>query len=160
MPLDKEQFLSQPTEGAFATTFVPVPEDEYLAKAVTVDMNESFNPDKGWACWMDINYEIVDEAKLKKVQEITGKDKPQVRQRIFLDVTRDENDKVTGFRGGDKSNQGLGQLREAAGQNDPKRRWAPGNLIGSVVRIKAVKETYNDRIMTNVAFMGVTKAKA
>ena len=160
MSIDKEQFLTQPVEGAFSTSFVPVPENEYLAKIPEGGVGEPEDKlgEKGWSCWIDLTWGIVDEEKLAAVVAETGKEKPTIRQRLFLDVLRDADGKVTGLDGGKGKNVGLGQIREAVNQNDPRKRWTFKHLEGQIARIRVIHDTYQGRIMANVAFMGVTKA--
>lgn len=160
MPIDKELFLNQPVDGAFATEFTSVPADEYIARIAEGGVSEPVEKlgEKGLSVWVDITWTVIDEAKLKKVQEETGRDTPTVRQRIFLDVLRDENDKVVGMDKGKSKNVVLGQLRAAVGQNDPRKKWAFKHLEMQVARIKVEHETYEGRTNARVAFLGVTKA--
>ena len=157
MPIDKEQFLTQPIEGATSDSFVPVPEDEYICQVLEVKEPEDKMGKNGWNCWVDVSWEIVDEEKLKKVQDITGKKKPTIRQRLFLDVIRDGSDKVTGMAGGEGKNVGLGQIRTATNLNNPSKRFTWKHLEGQMARVRVEHSVYNDRPMAQVAFMGVTK---
>ena len=160
MSIDKEQFLNRPIEGPISSSFVAVPEGEYLSKVIEngVSAPEDKLGANGWSCWLDITWGIVDEEKLPGVIEETGKEKPTIRQRLFLDVLRDENDKVTALDMGKGKNVPLGQVLEAVGLDGAKKRWTWKHLEGQIARIKVTHDTYQGRIMANVGFMGVTKA--
>lgn len=90
----------------------------------------------------------IDEPDIK---EELGRDKVTVRQDLFLDLTSSGAlDMGTG------KNVGLGRLREALGQNDPSKPWAPQMLIGCVARVKIEHEIVKGETYARVT--GVAKS--
>ena len=118
---DPDTFMSTTTDQADETTYRPIPEGEYMA---VISKIEGRTP-KGNSI-LDIMWAIDDE----RVRAETGMDNPQVRQSLFLDITREG-----GLERGANKNVQLGKLRAALNQNNPGQAWAPGMMEGQVARI-------------------------
>jgi hypothetical protein len=122
---DPDVFMQQQTDESNSTVFTPVPPDEYMA--VISDVQAKMTKTKqGERPVLNVKYEIDSQA----VREETGMEKPFVQQTIWLDLTE------TGMLDtGKGKNVQLGKLREAVGQNQHGRPWAPAMLLGQVVKI-------------------------
>lgn len=119
-----EQFMQSSVTGAMSTEIIPIPEGEYNGIIQKVDAR-LVGKDKDRAV-MDVFYLVDDE----EVRKTTGMEKPSIRQTVWLDIN--ENGGLDVAEG---KNVGLGRLREAVGQNDPTREWAPSMLQDQVVKI-------------------------
>lgn len=116
-----DNFLSASVTGANDTKRTLVPEAEYKAyvddlKARTVKGNSGDETPV-----LDVFLLIPDE----KVASALGLEKITVNDSMFIDM--DENGNIA-F--GPNKNIRLGQLRDAVGQNDPKKPWSPMMLKG------------------------------
>lgn len=131
-----DTFLNTEVTEANSTSYVPVPEGEFVASIKEIKPRQA--KDKAI---LDITWAIDDE----KVAAETGMANPTVRQSLFLDVT--ESGGLDFAKG---KNIGLGKLREALGQNAPGRPWAPGMLLGGVARVNVKHRLYEDQIFTDV----------
>lgn len=138
---DPEAFLSTTTEEANETQFQPIPEGEYNAVIMKLDARTP----KGNSI-LDVTWEIDDEG----VRASTGMDSPRVRQSIFLDINEQG-----GLESGPNKNVQLGKLREALGQNNPGRPWAPSMMEGQVARISVKHRIVEDNVYSDVK--GVAK---
>lgn len=118
-----DTFLSTETTEANATSYNPVPEGEMIGAIKAVKPRVLAD---GRAVF-DVTWIVDDEA----AREATGMAEPQVRQTIWLDVTESG-----GLDFGKGKNVGLGKLREAVGQNQSGKPWAPGMLVGQLAKIK------------------------
>jgi len=118
-----DTFLNTETSEANATVYVPVPEGEWpgVIKEIKPRVLDDGRP------ILDVNYIIDDEG----VRQETGMAEPKVRQSIWLDVTE-----AGGLDFGKGKNVALGRLREALGQNQSGKPWAPGMLVGGVAKVK------------------------
>lgn len=117
-----DNFLNTETAEANATSFTPVPENEYTASIKEIKPRST---DSGKAI-LDVVWSIDDAA----AAAATGITNPTVRQSIFLDITE-----AGGLDVGAGKNVQLGKVREALGQNAKGKTWRPGNLIGGVARV-------------------------
>jgi hypothetical protein len=118
-----DTFLSTETQSANATTYVPVPEGEHQAMIKTIKPRVLTD---GRAV-LDVTWAVdSDEARAE-----TGMAEPTVRQTLWLDTTEQG-----GLDFGKGKNVQLGRLRDALGQNQSGKPWAPGMLVGGVAKIK------------------------
>ena len=143
MPLDPSQFLNMSVEGSNETSFVPVPAGEYLMQIDPengIDIRTFVNKNGENGAIMNVRWNIVDEKKLPKVQELTGMKQPSARQSVFLDAIfkdgQDGRPEVIGIQNGPGKNINLGRLRETLGQNDPNKKWNPRMLLGKTAKCK------------------------
>lgn len=119
-----DQFMQTAVVGAMSTEIIPIPEGEFNGIIRKVEARV-VGKDKDRAV-MDVFFEVDDE----EVRKITGMQKPQIRQTVWLDIT--ENGTLDSAEG---KNVGLGRLREAVRQNDDSREWTPPMLIDQVAKI-------------------------
>ena len=135
-----DTFMSSEVTDANATSYVPVPEGEFTASIK--DLKPRVLTD-GRAV-MDVTWVVdADEAR-----DATGMAEPTVRQTLWLDITE-----AGGLDFGKGKNVGLGRLREALGQNQAGKPWAPGMLVGGVAKIKvthSIDKRDNVTIQANV----------
>lgn len=118
-----ETFLNTEATEANATAYTPVPEGEFNAVVKAIKPRVLTD---GRAV-LDVTWTVDDEA----VRQETGMAEPSVRQTLWLDITESG-----GLDFGKGKNVGLGRLREAVGQNQSGKPWAPGMLIGQVAKVK------------------------
>lgn len=118
-----DTFLNTETSDANATAYTPVPEGEFQAAIKAVKPRVLTD---GRAV-LDITWSVDDEV----ARQETGMAEPSVRQTIWLDTTESG-----GLDFGKGKNVGLGRLREAVGQNQAGKPWAPGMLVGQVAKVK------------------------
>ena len=116
-------FLNTETAESNATTYTPVPEGEFNASIKTIKTRVLTD---GRAV-LDISWTVDDE----DARTETGMAEPSVRQTIWLDTTESG-----GLDFGKGKNVGLGRLRDAVGQNQAGKPWAPGMLLGQVAKVK------------------------
>lgn len=111
---DADTFLSQEIEGQMEVRYTPVPEGDFIA---VLDDNFNLREVSGQAGptpVLDLSWIILDD----DLKEAMSMDRVTVRQSIFLDT---ENNGALAF--GPNKNVKLGRLREALGQNAPKKAW-------------------------------------
>ena len=118
-----DTFLNTETDAANATTYTPCPEGEFNAAIKAIKPRVLTD---GRAV-LDITWTVDDET----AREETGMAEPPVRQTIWLDTTESG-----GLDFGKGKNVGLGRLRDAVGQNQSGKPWAPGMLVGQVAKVK------------------------
>lgn len=113
---DPDTFLNQQVMGSNEVKYTPVPIGEYEAfiDDLTMDSYED-------SPILIIHYAIPSEELKAKL----GLEKPTVQDRIFLDMNPDGS-----IAFGPNKNVKLGRTREAAGQNDPKKKWNFNMLRG------------------------------
>jgi dipeptidyl aminopeptidase/acylaminoacyl peptidase len=123
---NKEAFLNSSVTGSNETKVTFVPEGEYTAYVDDLELSSGNKDGRDWySC--KIKWYIPDE-NLKKA---LGLEHPTVSDSIFLDI---ENGALA-F--GVNKNVGLGRIREALNQNDPKKPWSFSMMKGAgPVRIK------------------------
>lgn len=111
-PIDPNAYLTCGADGAFETSYTPVPEGEYPAIIDDVIMRVvEFKSDIGvneqrLVC--QVIWSVLDDA----VKAALGMAKVTVRQNIFVDLTADGR-----LDTAKNKNVELGRLREAVGQN-------------------------------------------
>lgn len=118
-----DTFLNTEATEANATAYTPVPEGEFNASIKTIKPRVLTD---GRAV-LDISWVVDDE----QARTETGMAEPSVRQTIWLDTTESG-----GLDFGKGKNVGLGRLRDAVGQNQAGKPWAPGMLVGQVAKVK------------------------
>lgn len=116
-------FLNTETESANSSTYTPVPEGEFNASIKAIKPRVLTD---GRAV-LDVTWTVDDEVARNE----TGMAEPMVRQTLWLDTTESG-----GLDFGKGKNVGLGRLREAVGQNQAGKPWAPGMLVGQVAKVK------------------------
>ena len=142
---DPEAFMQTQVEGANSTSFLPVPDGDYTGIIEKVQARE-INTKDGPGRVLDVTWNILDEDLLKSLD----RSKLTVRQGIFLDMRDDGSLNMS-----EGQNVGLGQLREAVGQNNPRKAWSFSYLEGAgpclcKVAQKADNTPGSDRIFNNV----------
>ena len=116
-------FLNTEIAESNATAYTPVPEGEFQASIKSIKPRVLTD---GRAV-LDVTWIVDDEV----ARQETGMAEPSVRQTLWLDITESG-----GLDFGKGKNVGLGRLRDAIGQNQSGKPWAPGMLVGQVARIK------------------------
>lgn len=137
---DPNTFMSAETSQANATKYVPVPEGEFTASIKEIKPRVLSD---GRAV-LDVSWIVDDE----QARVETGMAEPLVRQTLWLDITESG-----GLDFGKGKNVGLGRVREALGQNQSGKPWAPGMLIGGVAKIKvthSIDKRDNETVQANV----------
>lgn len=136
---DKDDILNAQAEGEMDTKYTPFPEGEYPAYIAKLDTRVvGENKDK---VVLDLFWES-DDAEVAKV---TGMEKSQVRQSIFLDFT--ESGALDTSKG---KNVQLGKLRDALGQNNPGQPWSPAMLEGAPAIIRVEHRQYEGNTYADV----------
>lgn len=121
---DKDTFLNQSVQGKSETDFTPVPINEYKGCYID-DIDIKMIEDKETheeEPMLNIHWAFTDEA----LKSMLGMEKVVVKDSVFLDL--DENGSIA-F--GINKNVKLGRIRDAAGQNDPKKPWNLNMLRGA-----------------------------
>lgn len=118
-----DTFLNTETDSANSSTYTPVPEGEFNASIKAIKPRVLTD---GRAI-LDVTWTVDDEIARNE----TGMAEPSVRQTLWLDTTESG-----GLDFGKGKNVGLGRLREAVGQNQAGKPWAPGMLVGQVAKVK------------------------
>lgn len=118
-----DTFLNTESTSANATTYTPVPEGEFNASIKAIKPRVLTD---GRAV-LDVTWTVDDE----QARQETGMAEPSVRQTLWLDTTESG-----GLDFGKGKNVGLGKVREACGQNQAGKTWAPGMLVGQVAKVK------------------------
>ena len=124
---DADNFLNMQTAEQTSTEYLPIPDNEYTAVVHKLDVRTP----KGNHI-IDITWKL----DAPSVEEADGK---WVRQSIFLDIT--ESGSLDSSKG---KNVDLGRLREALGQNQPGRPWAPNMMLGQVALVNVKSRVDND----------------
>jgi hypothetical protein len=130
-----EMFLNITTIDANSTELLQVPEGEYTAvtQGIGPDSFKRFPIKQGERAGqdfyrLDVVWLINDEGKA--IEQSIGR-APKVTQGIGLDISKDGTLEM-----GKGKNVGLGQLREALGQNAAGRPWSMSQLGGQVAKIQ------------------------
>lgn len=127
---DPNVFLSQELSGANETKFTPIPEGEYKGYIDDLGMDEY----EGQPILI-VTYALMDNDG--KLGQLLNSDKPTVQDRLFLDM-----DAAGNIAFGPNKNIKLGALREAVGQNDPKKKWNFNMLRGAGPVLMKISHTY------------------
>lgn len=148
---DADAFLQTEVTGALDTRLIPVPEGDFLGQCTEVKPRQITTKNGDERVLVDLTWEVLsDEAK-----KATGRDKPTVRQTIFLDLT-DEG----GLDFSKGKNIQLGRVREAVGQNDPKRKWSMMMLMNTQATLLiGHRADENDPETVYAEVKKITKAK-
>lgn len=120
---DPNTFLNTEISESNATQYIPVPEGEHQATIKSIKPRVLTD---GRAV-LDVTWVVQDDES----KDVTGMAEPTVRQTLWLDTTE-----AGGLDFGKGKNVGLGRLRDALGQNQNGKPWAPGMLIGGVAVVK------------------------
>lgn len=130
-----EMFLNITTNEANSTELLQVPPGVYTAvtQGIGPDSFKRFPIKSGERAGqdfyrLDVVWSINDDNG--QLREYLGRE-PKVTQGIGLDITRDGTLEM-----GKGKNVGLGQLREALGQNKAGQPWAMSQLGGQVAKIE------------------------
>lgn len=122
---DPNVFLNQELAGANEVKYTPIPEGDHRAFIDDLDMDSYDDPKTGQTTpILVITYALLDEDG--KLKSMLGLEKPTVQDRLFLDQNADGS-----IAFGPNKNVRLGRVREAVGQNDPKKRWQFNQLRGA-----------------------------
>ena len=136
-----DTFLNTETNQANATAYTPCPEGEFVASIKAIKPRVLTD---GRAV-LDLTWIVDDE----EVRNETGMAEPSVRQTLWLDITDSG-----GLDFGKGKNVGLGRVRDAVGQNQTGKPWAPGMLIGQVAKVKVthtIDKRDNETIQAGVS---------
>lgn len=122
-----EDFLYQETEQELDTKFIPVPQGDYEAQAVSVTAKggETDKTESGRWTSLQISWEVNDPT----VKEVTTRDTNRVTQNVFLDLTPDGK-----LDQGPQRNITLGQIYKACGL--PVKGSSPKQIEGQVAKIR------------------------
>lgn len=135
---DPNVFLNQELSGANETKFTPVPEAEYAGYIDDLAMDKYDDPQRGEVPILILTYALLDDDG--KLKALLGLEKPTVQDRLFLDVNPDGS-----IAFGPNKNVRLGRVREAVGQNDPKKKWNFNMLRGAGPVLLKIVHTYDKK---------------
>ena len=140
-----ENFMNSTTSEANSTQYAQIAEGEYMASIATVTPRTTGT---GKAL-LSVKWNVDDEA----ARQETGMAEPSVFQTVWLDVTESG-----GLDFGKGKNVQLGKLRDALGQNQAGKPWAPGMLVGGLAKVR-VKHSIDkrDNVTLNAEVSAVTK---
>lgn len=145
--LNTEEFLQTTTDSALDTRLEPCPAGDWSAIAGKPEVRsftyKSGDKEGETGYRMVIRWEIQDEEAKRQVD----RDKLSVTQSILLDLTEDGN----GLDFGKGKNIGLGQIRDAIGQNTPGQPWSPAMIEGSPAKLSVKAGVYNNQPTAEVA---------
>lgn len=145
MQLDPDVFMQTAVTGASATRVEQADPGEYTAVIDSLDF-DTFEGKSAKSLGktftkLRVKWALDDEGLKARL----GRDKITVAQDMFLDITD-----AGGLDMGRGKNVSLGRLREAVGQNDASRPWAPNMLTGAVARVKVEHEVVNGEVYARV----------
>ena len=141
MPFDIEKFKQAQVTAAFDDHFTPAPAGEYGARIASWDVTQSQGKKDPSKTYTFLKVEWGLEDPTGSIEAVTGQDESRAYQDISLDMTDDGKNLLAGTG----KNIGLGALRTALGQNDPKKAWAPSMLDGAKARVKVEQEKFQRR---------------
>lgn len=143
---DKDAFLTQSMTSAMDTKFTPIPVGEYTKMCYINDVKlETVKSQDGVGDDPQLHIEVVfRDDNLKKQLAMT--EDPSITDRLFLDFDKEAwlNGKLVLLTGPNK-NIKLGMYRDAVGQNDPKKPWAPMMLKGMGPMSVKVSHRFNKK---------------
>jgi hypothetical protein len=158
---DADALIQSVVNQATSDQNIIVPEGEYIAitdeikrSNFRVTSSDKDQPNEGGAdshgkkIVLDLFW-IVDDPQ---VRAVTKRDKPTVKQGIFLEVTPGSDIEAGRFSlaGGEGENVGIGRLRTIFNQNDPGRPWSMSQLGGNAARITVVHKKDGENVYANV----------
>ena len=147
---DPESFLNSEQQGALDTQLIPAPEGEWNAQIEEITPRAITDKNGEERALLNITWNIMDQ----EVAQHTGRDRNTVRQAVFLDLT--DEGALDMSKG---KNVQLGQLREALGQNDPKKAWKPADMQGQMAKVRVShRPDQNDPNIIYADVKKVTKA--
>ena len=128
---DPNVFLNQELSGSSETKYTPIPEGEYKGYIddLTMDSYED-------TPILVVTYALLDDDG--KLKTLLGLEKPTLQDRLFLDINPDGS-----IAFGPNKNVRLGRVREAVGQNDPKKKWQFNMLRGAGPVLLKVAHQYH-----------------
>lgn len=127
---DKDTFLATEVKGANEVKYTPIPIGDYTNCYIDDLDTDTYNDEP----ILIVTWAIPDE----KLKAALGLEKPTVQDRIFLDVNKDGS-----IAFGPNKNVRLGRIREAVGQNDPKKAWNFNMLRGAGPAMLKVSHRFN-----------------
>jgi hypothetical protein len=122
---DINSLLNTQVTEANDTQLIPVPEGEWTGVISKTELRVVKGKD-GEAPVCEVYWDVDSD----EVVAITGRDKNQVRQSVWLDLTASGTLDM-----GKGKNTSLGRLRDALGQNTPGKPWSFGMLLGQVATV-------------------------
>jgi hypothetical protein len=117
-----EVFLNQQNTKTLETNYTAIPADEYMA---VIEKVEADITKKTQSPFLRVKFKLIGD-KAEELKARLGFRDPSVSQMYMLDL--DSNGSLDD---GPNKNVRLGQLRSAAGQNNPGEPWAPRSLEGA-----------------------------
>jgi len=134
---DPNVFLNQEVSGANEVKYTPIPENEYKGYIEDLSMDEYTDPKTNEKTpILQVKYALLDEDG--KLKNLLGLDKPTVQDNIFIELNPDGS-----IAFGPNKNVRLGRVREAVGQNDPKKKWQFNQLRGAGPVLLKIAHNYN-----------------
>lgn len=133
---DPDSFLAQDLSGASETKYTAVPESDQKAFVGDLKMETYKDPERGDVPVLALTWNLLDEDG--KLKATLGLDKPTVVDKIFIDMNPDGT-----IAFGPNKNVRLGRVREAVGQNDPKKKWSFNQLRGAGPVLLKIEHGYN-----------------
>ncbi len=140
---DADAFMQTQIEGSNSTQFLPIPDGDYMGIVEKVQARE-IKTERGPGYVLDVTWSLLDDDLLQSMD----REKLTCRQGIFLDMREDGSLNMS-----EGQNVALGQLREAVGQNNPKKAWSFSNLEGAgpcICKVTQKADTKSDRMFNNV----------
>lgn len=131
MAFDAKAFMETKVTGAMSTEREKVPEGDYR---FMIDAGEGWiefasgtigKGERAGQQWVSAEIRCLCQDDAVKAQ--LGRDKVIVRKKLFIDIDP-ATSTISTVKG---ANVDLGQLREALGQNDPKKPWDWSKLEGA-----------------------------
>ena len=148
---DEATFLNSTVEAAFDTQRLLVHKGAYPGLIVEVKPRQNAGQKDPSKMYTSLDFQV-DLQLPADVQASAGFESPVVRRRYSIMV--DMNDSGTGLDFGKGKNVGLGQLREAVGQNEPSKPWSPVMLLSQGALWEVKHEMYKERQVDNIVGVG------
>lgn len=129
-------FLSTTTEQTGDTRYTPIPVGEWTGQVKSVSARRNHSEKTGLDyTFLEVQWTILDD----EVKQALGMTEPQCRQSFILDLTD-----AGSLDFGKNKNIRLNRLRDALGQNQPGRPWAPSHMEGQMARVKVTHRPHQD----------------
>lgn len=130
MSFDPESILDISIEESNSTEVILIPETDEILGLIesekSIEVKQYNNAETGKTTTvLNVTY-LLDDEELKK---LIGRDKPMIRQSVFIDLTEDGRIDTA-----DGRNVGLGLLREAIGKNEGAFSFR--DLVGQVLTLR------------------------